>query len=57
MIAIAALIAIIAWWRPPLALAITILLWPAYLWRTVLFTIPTTMLELAVYGVLLGTIL
>jgi O-antigen ligase len=40
-----------------IALSLLILLWPSYLIRATAFGIPTTMLEMVIYGVVAGTIL
>ncbi len=54
---IAAVVIVIALWRPPLGAAAIILLWPTYLIRTSIAGVPTTALELALYGALAALIL
>ena len=54
-IALAGIImALIGWWRPMVAAALLSLLWPAYLVRTSVAGVPTTLLEIAIYGAGLG---
>lgn len=55
-LAIAATIFLLTVWRPKLGVGAVILLWPAYLLRTELFSIPTTALELSVYATVAGTV-
>lgn len=55
-LAITTIVIAIALWRPPLAAAAIILLWPAYLLRTTIAGIPTTALELSLYGALAALI-
>lgn len=51
------LLVVVAWRSVRMGVSALILLWPAYLLRTSLFGIPTTALELSIYGVALGAVL
>ena len=48
---------LLAYWRPMVAVAVLNLLWPAYLVRTSVSGIPTTLLEVSLYAVSLGVII
>jgi len=49
------IIGALAIWRPALATAAIIFHWPAYLMQTTIVGVPTTVLELALYGAVMGT--
>lgn len=47
---------LLTFWRPRWAVLGIILLWPTYLLRTEVLHIPTTALELSLYGVVIGSV-
>lgn len=56
-LAIALVVLLVTWRRPVDGIALVVLLWPAYLLRTTIQGIPTTALELAIYGLVAGFVL